>query len=109
METEVKADLVLGGGGQVAGVDHGIDGQVGDLAQGRRFGVEQHGAVEDEAAQFEERVQRQRGHVRLGPTAAALLDVLLELHPPVPNEKVFNQLRSSCPRGQRRLHWLTTD
>lgn len=54
----------------------------GDLFDAVGVHVEQHAAVDDAAAELEQAVQRQRGHVRLAPPLTAVLHVLLKLQPP---------------------------
>lgn len=75
-------DLVAGLDGQRASIDHVLAHQLGDLLQPGRFHVQHYGPVQQQRSQLKQRVQRQGGHVRLGPPIAALLDVLLELDPP---------------------------
>ena len=52
------------------------------MLQRSRLHVQHDGAVQDEGAEFEERVKRQGAHVRFRPAVAALLHVFFELHPP---------------------------
>jgi hypothetical protein len=68
--------------GQAPAVDHVVQDEVGDLVHGAGLQVQQDRPVQDQAAQLEQRVQREGGHVRLRPPVAALLHVLLELDPP---------------------------
>lgn len=74
--------------GQVASISHRVDGQIDDLAQRWCFSVEQNGAVQNQTPQFEERVQRQRCNVRLGPTTSAFFYILLEFHPAGSSETI---------------------
>ena len=53
-----------------------------DLLEVVGIHVKDDGARHDAAAQFKQRVQGQRGHVRLRPALAPLLHILLELDPP---------------------------
>jgi len=41
----------------VAGIDHGIDSQIRNLAECQSFGVEKDGAVEDQTPQLEQGVK----------------------------------------------------
>lgn len=54
---------------------------VHDLLQGGRVQIEYHAAVQQVTAQLEQRVQRDGRDVRLRPSTAAFLHVLLELDP----------------------------
>jgi hypothetical protein len=67
--------------GQVAALNHIVDAQVGHLLQSGRLHVQTDGAGAEVASQLQQVVQVQRGHVRLGPAVAAVLDVLLEFQP----------------------------
>jgi hypothetical protein len=64
-----------------AGRGHGVDGQVCHLLQVVGLHVQDDGAAGQHRPQLEQRMQRERGHVGLGPPIAALLHVLLELDP----------------------------
>lgn len=68
--------------GQLVGVDHRVERQVANVLERVGRHVEADGAVENHAAELEQGVERERGHVRLRPTVAAFLHVLLKLHPP---------------------------
>ena len=59
--------------GDAAGVDHVVEHELAHGVQVVGGHVEADGAVDDEGAQLEQRVQRQRRHVRLRPPVAALL------------------------------------
>lgn len=60
---------------------HAVAQQRRHLVQTARFHVQHDGARTEQRAQLEQRMQRQRGHVRFRPAITALFDVLLELHP----------------------------
>lgn len=68
--------------GQRASVDHILADQLGDLLQAGGFHIQHDRAVEQQTSQLEERMQREGGHVGLGPPIATLFDVLFELDPP---------------------------
>lgn len=68
--------------GQHAGVDHVVESELANVFQVGGCHVETDGAVEKHGPQLEQRVQRQGGHVGLGPPVAALLHVLFKLDPP---------------------------
>ena len=59
--------------GDGAGVDHVVQHELAHGVQVVGGHVEADGAVDDEGAQLEQRVQRQRRHVRLRPPVPALL------------------------------------
>ena len=67
--------------GEHVGVDHVVEHELGDLVEVVGRHVEADGAVQQHGAQLEQRVERERGHVGLGPAVAALLHVLLEFYP----------------------------
>ena len=67
--------------GDDVGVDHVVEGELGDVVEVGGRHIEADGAVEKHRPELEERVQGERGHVGLGPAVAALLDILLELDP----------------------------
>ncbi len=75
--------------GDLVGVDHVVEDELGDVVQVVGGQVEADGAVHQHGPQLEQRVQGQRGHVRLRPAVAALLNVLLELDPPLDNKKTL--------------------
>ena len=62
-------------------VDHLVQGEVDNLVQGGGGHVQADRSAGQQGPQLEERVERQRGHVRLAPPVPSLLHVLLELHP----------------------------
>ena len=68
--------------GQLVGVDHCVERQVANVLERVGRHVEADRPVQDHAPELEQGVERERRHVRLRPTIAALLHVLLELHPP---------------------------
>ena len=59
--------------GDCAGVDHVVEDELAHRVQVVGGHVEADGAVDDQRPQLEQRVQRQRRHVRLRPPVAALL------------------------------------
>ena len=62
-------------------VDHLVQGEVDDLLQGGGGHVQADGSAGQQGPQLEQGVEGERGHVRFAPPVAALLHVLLELHP----------------------------
>jgi hypothetical protein len=60
---------------------HGVDAQVSHLLQVVGLHVQDDGAAGQHCPQLKQRMQREGGHVGLGPPIAALLHVLLELDP----------------------------
>lgn len=60
---------------------HGVDAKVGHLLQVVGLHIQDDGAAGQHRPQLEERMQREGGHVGLGPPIAALLHVLLKLDP----------------------------
>lgn len=67
---------------QDAGLHHFGAGAIYDLFERCGVQVKNDTAVQKVTSQFEQRVQRYGGHVRLRPSTAAFFYVLLELDPP---------------------------
>ena len=67
---------------QLVCVDHVVQHDFENLVQVGGGHVEADGAVEEHAPQLKERVEREGGHVRLGPAASALLHLFFKLDPP---------------------------
>lgn len=66
---------------QLIAVDHVVQSQLGDVVEIVGRHIEANRAVKEVTAKFEQRVQGQRGHVGLGPTVAAFLNILLKFDP----------------------------
>ena len=64
-----------------AAVDHLVHGQVHDLLEAGGHHVEADSAGGQQRPQLEQRVEAERGHVRLAPPVASLLYIFLKLHP----------------------------
>lgn len=62
-------------------IDHVIANQIRYLLHGRGVHIQHHCAIEDEAAQLEERVQREGCNMRFRPAITTLLHVFLEFNP----------------------------
>lgn len=67
----------------------GSDLLTDDLRQRGGLQVQHDGALLDAHLQLHQAVQRQRGHVRLAPSLATLLHLLLELDPSAKETKLF--------------------
>ena len=58
----------------------------GNLRDVLSIHVQHDGTGSETGAQLKERVQGERGHVRLGPPLSSLFHILLVLHPPAPTD-----------------------
>ncbi len=69
--------------GDLIGVDHVVEHELGDVIQVVGSHVQANGAVQQHRPQLKQGVQGQGCHVGLGPAIATLLHVLFELYPSV--------------------------
>lgn len=74
-------DLILYTGRQCSRTDHVIAHEIGHHLQILGLHVQHHAAIDQQATQLEQGVQGERGHVRLRPSIATLLHILLEFDP----------------------------